>query len=440
MRAIQYKQAFLAALALIAQSSMANYEAHEWGTFTSLVGSNGVTQHGMYHEDEKLPSFVHGFGEIQPPAIRPPEPGAGPVPDPAPAPVPEPRPRPPCRGKMCMDQDFYNSNLITQKMETPVIYFYSDTAQRVSVNVRFPEGVITETYPAPVRTSPTRADVREAKNGDTTFVVDVLKTTFAKLPAEDEGGIYYHARNTGSNVIASGREREKFIFYRGLGRFQPRLSITSAGGALEIGARRVEDETPAAFLVDVDARGDGRMLRLGAVRAGTPVRVNAGELGLLRSHEPFPRPGGTLRGIYAREALIASLIEAGLFRDEAVAMVDTWENGYLKVPGLRLLYVLPRREVDQVLPLTMFPAPSRLERAFVGRIEVLLDTDEEEIVASVLGARDYFRISSLGRFAEPKLRRALEVYEIRERRAGRTPAAESVALFNRLINQAAEAE
>ena len=42
-----------------------SYEAHEWGTFTSLVGSNGVTQNGMYHEDEHLPDFVHSFGETQ---------------------------------------------------------------------------------------------------------------------------------------------------------------------------------------------------------------------------------------------------------------------------------------------------------------------------------------------------------------------------------------
>ena len=38
------------------------FEAHEWGTFTSLLGSNGKTQNGMYHEDERLPAFVHGFG------------------------------------------------------------------------------------------------------------------------------------------------------------------------------------------------------------------------------------------------------------------------------------------------------------------------------------------------------------------------------------------
>ncbi len=44
-------------------SAQARLAVHEWGTFTSLVGSNGKTQHGMYHEDERLPDYVHGFGE-----------------------------------------------------------------------------------------------------------------------------------------------------------------------------------------------------------------------------------------------------------------------------------------------------------------------------------------------------------------------------------------
>jgi hypothetical protein len=103
-------------------------------------------------------------------------------------------------------------------------------------------------------------------------------------------------------------------------------------------------------------------------------------------------------------------VRAGLFKDEAQAMLDTWKNGYLRTPGLRLLYVLPRSEVDRALPLQMTPAPEKLERVFVGRIEVLLDTDEARILKDIATARENFRVASLGRFAEPMLRRVLEVY------------------------------
>jgi hypothetical protein len=133
-------------LLLVTTKVFAGYTAHEWGTFTSLVGSNGITVNGMYHEDEILPEFVHGFGETQTIAqpLPRPEPTRTTHPDPT-------RPRP-CRGKACFDDAFYEQNSITQKMETPVIYFYGDAQSEVEVNVKFPDGLITETFPAPVMT------------------------------------------------------------------------------------------------------------------------------------------------------------------------------------------------------------------------------------------------------------------------------------------------
>ena len=32
---------------------------HEWGTFLSMNGSDGLALDGMYHEEHALPAFVH---------------------------------------------------------------------------------------------------------------------------------------------------------------------------------------------------------------------------------------------------------------------------------------------------------------------------------------------------------------------------------------------
>ena len=136
--------------------AQAKFSVTEWGTFTSLVGSNGVTQNGMYHEDEALPSFVHGFGElVSQPIFRP---------DPDPF-DPCGQPKVPCR--------FVRGNSITQKMETPVIYFYADGEIDVTVDVKFPEGMVTETYPGPTFTSPDRASDPVVGNGHTIFNLKV---------------------------------------------------------------------------------------------------------------------------------------------------------------------------------------------------------------------------------------------------------------------------
>jgi len=412
---------FLFTAFLSAPSASAQFEAHEWGTFTSLVGSNGITQNGMYHEDEQLPAFVHGFGVTQrdlPPPL-----------------TPQP-PRRPCRSKGCFDDDFFDNNVITQKMETPVIYFYSDQQRSVDVNVRFPEGVVTETFPAPVATSPTSGSIREAANGNTTFRVDVLATKNDSVPFVEPTNIYAHARAVDSNTVRAGREQEKFIFYRGIGRFQPRLGISSRNGGLHLDIERSEDRPSKVFLVHVNEAGHGQMLRVNISKNSASVHPE--EIAALRQHEARGQ-AEILRGEDMSKALVYAVTQAGLKADEASAMIRTWEHGYLQVPGLRLLYVLPRAEVDQVLPLTISPAPEKVERVFVGRIEVLLDTEENATLDRVLLEREAFQPGSLGRFAEPMLRRVLEVYQARETTRGRVPDYQVLQLLNGLIRKAASA-
>jgi hypothetical protein len=399
------KRITLAYSLLYSMSSFAQMEVHEWGTFTSLVGSDGITQDGMYHEDEPLPNFVHGFGETLPLETAAPPPTT----------APNPRPRPPCHNKGCFMNETFASNVVTQKMETPVIYFYSvaKTKQRVEVNVRFPEGVITETFPAPVESSPSSQTDLVIKNGQAKFVVDVLPTLFDKLPETSQGNIYEHARFTHSNIVHSvdNREIEKFIFYRGLGRFQPKVAIRSENGSLHFEAK-YEDMPQKIFLVDVNNNGDSQMLEViqhvdhMGIRATANVSFN--DIVDLRFHMRH-HTSGILVGDEVKKALISSLTTAGLFQDEAEAMINTWENGYLKVPGLRLLYILPRNEVDSVLPLSLSPAPDKLVRAFVGRIEIMLDTEEAQLLKDISSLRLKLDVDNLGRFAESKLRRISQV-------------------------------
>lgn len=386
---------------VVSKMGQAGYEAHEWGTFTSLVGSDGKTQNGMYHEDEVLPAFVHGFGETSP----------------EPLPVSSPPPGR-CRGKGCFDDWVYDQSSITQKMETPVIYFYSDIPRHVDVSVRFPKGLLTETFPAPISVFPTRANLNTLSNGQATFSVDLRPASTLALPFVAPDNIYGHARKVQSNHVVSGSEVEKFIFYRGLGDFETgRLSLKSAQGALTLTTTK-SDAPQAVFLVDVDANANTRFMNL---NPGGDY-VDASSMAALRTH-------GLDESIAARREIVRALEKAGLYADEADAMFDTWEHGYLKVPGLRLLYILHRNEVEEILPLQMTPAPTKLERVFVGRIEIMLDTDEVKILQDILAQREHFEVTSLGRFAEPMLRRVSQKYQGGD--------AEVVKLLSQLVQKAA---
>lgn len=418
----------MSVLMLLALPGQAALKVHEWGTFTSLVGSDGLTQAGLYHEDEKLPDFVHPFGatnstvpDFAPIAWNP---GRGTPPNP-----PDDCVRP---SKICLADAILERSAISQKMETPVVYFYSDQPTQVRVNVRFPEGVITQTFPAPITTSPLKHNVTRLENGNTTFIVQTHPTKFSP-PEVPAGNIYGHARNVKSDPIRSlGRQQtedEHFIFYRGLGRFQPRLSITSTGGSLKIEPLSAMDKPQAAFLVYVNEYGQGTMSSLDGLKDPKTGVISEETLELFKENSFGRSQRNSMRG-----HLIKNLVGAGLNLDEAVAMVDTWEHGYLKVPGLRLLYILPTMEVDYILPMEIEPYPDRLVRVFVGRIEILTDLEETQLLNQILQKREKFNVAGLGRFAEAKLRRLNQVL------TARAPSWENRYLMDDLIQRAKNGE
>src|SRR6266571_5365253 len=91
-----------------------NLVVHEWGTFTSIAGKDGVAlEWRPLNGASDLPKFVHTI-QNQDDGLR-----HGP-----------------------------KANLTAAvRMETPVLYFYSASETDVSVKVDFPKGKITEWYP-----------------------------------------------------------------------------------------------------------------------------------------------------------------------------------------------------------------------------------------------------------------------------------------------------
>lgn len=391
-----YRSLVLSGLFLLSLSAQAKLTVHEWGTFTSLVGSNGQAQNGMFEEDEALPDFVHHFGEKAPPKIF--------------AAAPFPRPTPPpdnddgCHRPTKVPCGFLRGQTITQKMETPVVYFYADEAQKVSFEVAFPGGIISQSFPAPQISFPEATPGVELKNGFARYDLEVLKETKATAPYVDPSNIYGHARKTRSDLIRIGNEVEHFIFYRGLGEFKTKLLTTSKGGALTL-RNQGRDRISAAFLISTDGTKFGNLISLGSIERDESTTIDARRIESLR--KTTLQHGDFLQ--LARLNLNRALVEAGLYKDEAKAMIDTWEHGYFRTPGLRVLYVLGHQEVEEILPVRISPAPQGLERVFVGRIETLLDTQEESLLTEIQERGIGFDTSSLGRMVLPALARVREV-------------------------------
>src|SRR5204863_10073458 len=96
--------------------SDAPFVVHEWGTFTSMQGSDGVVLEGLTREEEALPGFVCSRTKVRDCPLRD-------------------------KGWKGLEVP---ADHVTQKMETPVLYFHSPTARKVRVRVDFMKGLISQ--------------------------------------------------------------------------------------------------------------------------------------------------------------------------------------------------------------------------------------------------------------------------------------------------------
>jgi hypothetical protein len=293
---------------------------HEWGTFTSVAAADGsAIPWTVLADDGDLPCFVEHSQVI--------------------------------------------SKFKTQarvRMETPVLYFYTAQAAKVSVGVDFPRGRLTEWYPPAEQRDPRMLDWKD---------VEVVPGA-SDLPGTQGTSHYFAARATDAAPVRAYGKPEKFLFYRGIGDFEPPAAPQfTADGAVEIAKR-----LPAILF---ENRG-GRM----GFRVAEGTRI------------ALPELTGSVDGIGA--ALVTLLTQAGLYDKEARAMVETWRDSWFE-EGMRVLYIVPRETVDSLLPLRIDPAPRAIERVFVGRTE-LISPAIRETIGTALAKRDETTLRRYGRF------------------------------------------
>ena len=371
---------------LAAVETAAAYDLHEWGTFTTVSGSDGRLLTGLQREEEPLPPFVHshfGLENGQMPSIAefsrivaqhgtagfapPGSKGLG---------------RRPVSG-------------VTVKMETPVIYFHSDTAFKARVRVGFEGGSISQWYPdrsggetlpepprpANPKESPTplekwNLDFSKPRTGAIEWEVDVLtpeesRATLTFKPRDSVN--WLRARVPEANVVrtASG-ESENYLFYRGIGNFTPGLHTTiSADETLHL-ENKTGGDIPYLLVFEQTGEQIRWHARTGGLASG--AQLDIAESALTNTAGGFPAP------IY--QSMKSGLTATGLLVSEADAMIQTWWTSYFERDGLRVFWIVPAATTDRILPLTVTPAPEKTVRVLVGRSEVLRPRQETQWLAT----------------------------------------------------------
>jgi hypothetical protein len=332
--------------------------AHEWGTFTMVAGSHGEPVEWIPVQIVKvepdLPDFVEHFSF-----------------------------------------NSYKGTLrATVRMETPVIYFYSPRETKVSIQVFFCKGLITEWFPHATHfqpSAPLSQDTLYETHEDGGIAWDSVTITpgfNASLPKGIVPNHYYAARETSATPLAvqtySGDQHEKFLFYRGVSN----ASVPITAKVLPSGSIQFDSRTsqPIPALILFERRGD----KLGYRLVTSPLSGAILET---------PSVSGTFDSL--RGDLEDLLVAQGLFRDEAHAMLETWRDSWFE-EGSRLFYIVPRAYVDSILPLSIHPAPNQLVRVFVGRMELVTPATERSI-ETALASHDGAALGKYDRFLNPIL-------------------------------------
>ena len=394
------------------------YTAHEWGTFTSVQAFDGIQLEWNPLSVSELPKFVYNRttpGGASPAAARPYLAGKG---------------------------DFS----ALQRMETPVIYFYSQHEQTVDVTVQFPQGIVTEWYPqlrASAQASTNLLNSPRTVRWDQVRVLPAERHAdlSALLPSDPSGSHYYAARATDAaflqvNPDSQAKERletakrlfscaapsvpsspvskdrletEKFLFYRGVGNFRAPLTVTQAGqDAQSVQLRNTGADELRHLFVYVARGQQGKFVFVAELPPGASRLVDL-------SPDEGLAPLSETRARIAVE-LQEGLVREGLFPMEAQAMVKTWDDSWFAESGVRVLYTLPRAWTDRILPLTLDPQPREVVRVMVGRAELITPSMEWELMKQIVRYTDpdgsvrtqaiqATRNLGLGRFLEPAARR-----------------------------------
>ncbi|HEY4089758.1 MAG TPA: hypothetical protein VGM43_27730 [Bryobacteraceae bacterium] len=307
---------------------------HEWGTFTSVAGYDGSSlEWAPLAFSGDLPCFVHTsngpFAKYTPGLVR---------------------------------------------METPVVYFYTQQPVTASVRVDFPQGKMTEWYPQ-AQVAPNSG----LKNGSIEWSgLKIMPGATPDLPSTSGQSRYYPARSTDSAPVQAGNESEKLLFYRGVANFRAPIEPVVTGNGYTL---RNNSGTPIPVAILFENR-DGKI--------GYRVIHN------LKDSAQVDAPPLTSSVDAIRRDMTAILTQSGLYPKEAAAMLETWHDSWFE-GGTRVIYIDPRSTVDATLPLRVSPAPQSTERVFVGRVEVLSPWTENAI-RTAMEAGDATAIKQLGRF------------------------------------------
>ncbi len=363
---------------------------HEWGTFTSFQNEAGEALRRINTDDEPVPPFVHRLARVR--LFAPTD--------------------------INLERDYQTQGAphadprVTMRLETPVLYFHlppDQTTMSLDVAVDFRGGYLTEYFPkaaALVNGKPFEKNdfppgpiALGGLRWSNIHIGDVQAP--GEMPQTTDH-VWLAPRKVDAALVTVGSESERFLFYRGVGDLTAPLTVTrNSDQVLDVrlnnpalktlkpsaekastsdapwprGATSALDVQPEwegmltnrdVWLLDVRPNGTSAFRRHRESKRNRPVVDRLLQISGELAEREYSADNLALLKAEMQEALVRE----GLYRDEANALLETWELSYFRSPGQRLFFLVPRTWTDAVLPLKLSVAAD-VTRVMVGRIELV---------------------------------------------------------------------
>lgn len=298
-------------------SEKADFDVHEWGVFRFYQGAGADLLSGL----DNLPSFVvradrpHDKNcdcdKCQ--EIKAKCPACGGI-----------------RGKcMCLHK----------KKEKPVINFFTQDKIKVKVSVTEAHGNFIVWYPKETSLN---------KDGNKISWDVTVDGTLDSAKLRSCSGWWDIARDTESAYVKSkDGDTEKFIFYESnSAKYEPDIKINRDKGSILIESVSSQ-KYQGMFIVQ-----NSKVTYLEKFEASFEVEAVK-----------------TISKEKALDKLHNLILNEGLSEKEAKGIVKIWEKDFFEKEGFRVIYMVPRKEVDKVLPLEITPKPKSIKRAMIAVVE-----------------------------------------------------------------------
>lgn len=234
-----------------------------------------------------------------------------------------------CQGRQCTHQPM--------AMDKPVINIYSEKDIQLRISVDIHKGRVNRWYP-----THTDASLKGMKVMWDNLIVTRSKKTLANAK---DCTWWDLARDTDSSYLVTKKgDVEKFLFYEGESEeLKPWISIKESKGKIALSVD-TKHKFQGVFVIK-----DKKIKYLDEVSESVQIDLEK---------DLVEKP----KAVQLIEALLK---KDGLNEKEAKGVVKIWEKDFFEKEGLRVIYMMPRKEIDRILNVEITPKPKSFVRSMI---------------------------------------------------------------------------